>query len=94
MYFLSLHIKNTSVTTGLAKHLVKTCLDTLGSAAINILLNTKEENLVAQSLYQNLGFHVVEGKAVNVSHMRQDGSVKKDRRIFMFRIINKDKLSQ
>ncbi|MEA5419828.1 GNAT family N-acetyltransferase [Spirulina sp. CCNP1310] len=82
-YLDDLGVKKDKRRRGVARHLLKTCLVELNSK--NVFLRTSDSNNQAQLLYQNLGFHHLDGLYTQVSHKRLDGSFREDRRIIMLR---------
>ncbi|NEP56570.1 MAG: GNAT family N-acetyltransferase [Symploca sp. SIO2G7] len=68
---------------GLARELLKTCLDKLENA--NMFLITQENNFQAQKLYRSLNFVVVDEQYIIISQERQDRLVREDRRIIMIK---------
>lgn len=86
-YMAELGVRKNFRRRGLGRCLIQTSIDTLEPNVQNILLDTSEESIDIQSLYSSFGFQLVPGKVRHVSQRRQDGKVRKDKRVFMLKVI-------
>lgn len=67
---------------GMAKQLVKVRLDVMPKGT-TALMRTSVDNIASLSLYRSLGFTEIEGMVQEVEGKRIDGTLKKDKRIFL-----------
>lgn len=82
-YFADLGVAHASRGQGLATALV---LGLIGQTpADTMLMRTSEDNVRSLAVNKKVGFVEVDGMEQFVEQQRQDGSVKKDRRIFLRR---------
>ncbi|NER97751.1 MAG: GNAT family N-acetyltransferase [Symploca sp. SIO1B1] len=82
-YLDELGVKKHHRRQGLARELLKTCLDKLENT--NMFLITQENNFQAQKLYKSLDFTIVDEQYIMISQERQDRMVREDRRIIMIK---------
>lgn len=83
-YMADLGVKADLWKNGIGKSLVQARLNAIPKGG-TIIMRTSEKNIPSQSLYTGLEFEQVEDLYEEVEQKRVDGSVQKDKRIFLVR---------